>query len=366
MKILKSVLTLCCALLVLLTGCVPMNPLVAHEYADPNPRWKEEVVLVDGGRIMVERSQSYGRGGELGQGRIIGRRTLDFIHPTSGQKIHWEGDEHAIPMLLDFKDGTPYLAAKPFSCNSFKKLGSPLPPYALYKYNGLSDQPPMRKPLEPPPKPKNGEYMSGEEMQAAMREPAYQSPGWERIPMAEFPEAFSKVNLVLDGYKMHKIMEEPAYKSAGYVTAELVRKYYSNYKPYTMVLRSGKKGAESCVADQESEMDYLIYEIKPEDWETRLRKSHPDQAERAYYQRMLDERIRKHLEMAWVLDHIKPEERDEYLRKTYKDQAELYGYMNILRSVIRMQETMKDPDKRAYYQPTLADLIKKQQIKEGK
>ncbi|MFH2210688.1 MAG: hypothetical protein ABIJ01_03520 [Pseudomonadota bacterium] len=319
MKMSKSVLPLYCALLVLLAGCVPMNPLVAHEYTDPNPHWKEEVALVDGGRIIVDRSQTYGRGGYLGEGRIIGRRTLDFTHPATGQKIHWEGDEHVIPMLLDFKDGTPYLAAKPFSCISFQKLGSPLPPYALYKYTGRSDQPFMRKPLEPPPKPKNGEYMSGEEMQASMREPAYQSPGWERITMAEFPEAFSKVNLVLDGYKMHKIMEEPAYKSAGYVTAELVRKYYSNYKPYTMVLRSGKKGAESCVADQEGEIGNMMDDVKPEDWEARLRKHHPDPAEYAYYQSILERLLKRHQEMEWVLDNVKPEELEAYMNRTYKD-----------------------------------------------
>jgi hypothetical protein len=210
------------ALLVNLAGCVPLDPRVAHEYSDPNPHWKEEVALVDGGKIIIERSQSYGRGGELGEGRIIGRRTLDFTHPTTGQKIHWEGDEHTIPMLLDFKDGTAYLAAKPFSCNSFQKLGSPLPPYALYKYTGRLEPIPTTKVTDAP------QYRSMSETQKYLREPPYQSPGWERIPMAEFPEAFSQANLVLNGYDMHKIMEEPAYRGAGYVTAELVKKYYSN------------------------------------------------------------------------------------------------------------------------------------------
>lgn len=312
-KMSKSVLPLCCALLVLLTGCVPMNPLVAHEYTDPNPHWKEEVALVDGGRIIVDRSQTYGRGGYLGEGRIIGRRTLDFTHPATGQKIHWEGDEHVIPMLLDFKDGTPYLAAKPFSCNSFQKLGSPLPPYVLYKYTGRLAPVPMSKVTDGP------KYQHMSATQKYLREPPYQSPGWERIPMAEFPETFSKVNLVLDGYKMHKIMEEPAYMSADYVTAELVRKYYSNYKPNTMVLRSGKKGAESCVADQEGEIGNMMDDVKPEDWEARLREHHPDPAEHAYYQSILERLLKRHREMEWVLDHVKPEELEAYMNRTYKD-----------------------------------------------
>lgn len=339
MKILKSVLTLCCALLVLLTGCVPMNPRHAHQYSNPNPHWKEEVALVDGGRIMVERSQSFGRGGELGQGRVIGRRTLDFTHPATGQKIHWEGDEHTIPMLLDFKDGTPYLALKPFSCISFQKLGSPLPPYALYKYTGRSDQPPMRKPLEPSPKPKNGEYMSGEEMEASMREPAYQSPGWERIPMTEFPETFSKANLVVSGYDMHKIMDEPAYKSAGYVAAELAGKYNAEVDAsYKVIFRSGKEGAKSCVANQEGGVRYMIYNIPPEKWDEYLRKHHPDPVEYAYYQSILERLLKRHREMEWMIDHVKPEDRDAYMLRTYKDSAERGDYYRTLSHILGVRQ----------------------------
>jgi hypothetical protein len=321
-----------------LSGCIPLNPIHAHQYRDPNPHWKEEVALADGSKLMVERSQTFGRNGYLGEGRVIGRRTLDFVNPSDGRNIHWEGDEDAIPILLDFKDGVPYLAATPFSCNSFRRLGNPLPPYALYKYTGLT--PAKGDPPLSPPKTTLG--VSDEEAQRIMWAPSYQSAGWERIRMADFPEAFAKANLVENGYKMHEVMAEAAYKQAGYVTAALVDKYNGEHKEANRkVLRSGKEGARDCVADQEAGMRGLIYDTQQETWDAQLRKYHPDPEEYAYYQDMLKRLLKQQQEMKWVLDHVKPDGLDEYMKKTYPnldDRSEHYRVLIEIKQIRQAKE----------------------------
>ena len=51
--------------------------------------WKEEVLLHDGQKIIVERSQSYKGRSEPGQPAPIGDHTIRFSLPGSGKPITW-------------------------------------------------------------------------------------------------------------------------------------------------------------------------------------------------------------------------------------------------------------------------------------
>ncbi|WP_324779520.1 hypothetical protein [Thiobacillus sedimenti] len=79
-------------------------------------RWKEEALQYDGNTVVVERSQSYGGRGEIGQGTPISEYRLAFALPGSGQTIEWEseysqdvgrGNLHLL--ALHVLKGTPYV-----------------------------------------------------------------------------------------------------------------------------------------------------------------------------------------------------------------------------------------------------------------
>ena len=54
--------------------------------------WKEEVVLHDGKRIIVERSQTYKGRSEPGQSAPIGEHTIRFSLPGSSKPITWTSE----------------------------------------------------------------------------------------------------------------------------------------------------------------------------------------------------------------------------------------------------------------------------------
>src|SRR4030067_931887 len=51
--------------------------------------WKEEVLLHDGSKIIVKRSQSYGGRHEIGQPSPIKEHTISFTLPNSHKAITW-------------------------------------------------------------------------------------------------------------------------------------------------------------------------------------------------------------------------------------------------------------------------------------
>ena len=195
--------------ILMLTGCI-IDP---SQYVMPYESWKEEVALQDGRMLIVERSLSYGRSAGIGQGRLIEKRTLDFVIPSTQQKVHWEGDEHVIPMLLDFKGGVPYLATMPFSCNSFDLLGRPIPPYVLYKYTGQ----------------------------------------WEGIVLADFPLEFSQANLsVVAKEYIQRLAGESMPSGTGYVPARMIKNANATLSTsYHTIIRNGKGEVGGCLRQLE-------------------------------------------------------------------------------------------------------------------
>jgi hypothetical protein len=128
--------------------------------------WQEEVLLHNGSKIIVKRSQSYGGRHEIGQGGSISEQDIAFTVPGTNQSIIWNnaysedlGRANFVLMALHIKDGIAYIVATPNLCLSYNKWGRPNPPYVVFKYG---------------------------------------SKEWKRIQLSELPAEFKEINLVID------------------------------------------------------------------------------------------------------------------------------------------------------------------------
>jgi hypothetical protein len=125
--------------------------------------WEEEVLLHDGSKIIIERSQNYGGRHEIGQALPIKEHTISFTLPSSDQKLTWTseygedtGRTNFNLLALHVLNGTPYLVVESNLCLSYNKWGRPNPPYVIFKHDGKE---------------------------------------WLRIPITELPTEFKTVNL---------------------------------------------------------------------------------------------------------------------------------------------------------------------------
>jgi len=154
--------------------------------------WKEEVLLHDGSKIIVNRSVERGGRHEIGQKPPYKEQSLSFTMPGTNQAITWEdhysediGSASFLPMAVDIHQGTAYLVADTMGCLSYNKWGRPNPPYVIFKYDGKA---------------------------------------WQRISLAELPAEIKTPNLI---FSMPDIQVEKMGKS--FVTAEIIQKIISGY-----------------------------------------------------------------------------------------------------------------------------------------
>jgi len=147
--------------------------------------WKEEVLLHDGTKLVVERSAVRKGRHEIGQKPPIGEERLDFKHPVTGERIRWKdaysddvGMSNFGLLMLEIDSTTAYIVVEPRGCLSYNKWGRPNPPYVVFKY---------------------------------------QDGDWKRIALQELPARFKTPNLILSS------PDEKA-KQAGtdLITAEMV------------------------------------------------------------------------------------------------------------------------------------------------
>lgn len=127
--------------------------------------WKEEILLHDGSKIIVKRSQSYGGRHEIGQPSPIKEHTISFTPPNSNKIITWTseysedvGRANFNLLALHILNGTSYIVAEPNLCLSYNKWGRPNPPYVIFKHDGKE---------------------------------------WQRISLAEFPAEFKTLNVAI-------------------------------------------------------------------------------------------------------------------------------------------------------------------------
>lgn len=165
-------------------------------------RWKEEVLLHDGSKIIVERSQSFGGSREVGQSPPIKEQEITFVLPNTNKTIIFKSEygedirrANFILLALHILDGTPYIIAEPNLCLSYNKWGRPNPPYVFFRHDGNA---------------------------------------WQRISLQELPIEFKEFNLVIETKGDAKTIT-----AQSPVSAELVRKLNGRLRQleYKTILR---------------------------------------------------------------------------------------------------------------------------------
>ena len=168
--------------------------------------WKEEVLLHDGSKIVVTRSQSHGGRHEIGQPSPIKEHAITFTLPSLNKSITWRdefseeiGHSNFDLLALHILNGIPFIAVSPDGCLSYNKWDRPNPPYVIFKYDGNA---------------------------------------WQRIPLSEFPAEFKEINLVVN-----TLRHEMEISSQSPVRAELVKKLNSSLvqPEYQTILREPMK-----------------------------------------------------------------------------------------------------------------------------
>lgn len=155
--------------------------------------WKEEVLLHDGKKIIVERSDTYDSSmrHEIGQGAPLAEHKTTFVIPGANKTVIWKSDNRSFSepenlnlLVLDFLAGVPYVATTIGGSIAYNKWGRPNPPYVFFKYDGKA---------------------------------------WKRISLDEFPETF-KINLIVTGRKKDNPKISEADREFGFVPAQAVEK----------------------------------------------------------------------------------------------------------------------------------------------
>ena len=172
--------------------------------------WKEEVLLHDGSKIIVERWQKHGGSHEPGQKPGISDHSITFTISGINKTIKWQDEASAelgghanfVLLALHILKGVPYIIAEPRLCLSYNKWGRPNPPYIIFKY---------------------------------------ENKDWKRIEIAELPVEFKNINLVIStGNHEEKLV------SQSLTSAEMVKELNSNlirdYEEYKTIARTPLKG----------------------------------------------------------------------------------------------------------------------------
>jgi hypothetical protein len=198
--------------------------------------WKEEVLLQDGRKIIVKRSQSYGGRHEIGQSSPVKEHTIAFSLPDSGKAISWTsefgedlGRTNFNLLALHIFNDTPYLTVEPNLCLSYNKWGRPNPPYVFFKHDGKA---------------------------------------WQRIPLSEFPSEFKIINLIVNNGREEdiKVLERKSGLVSGFVSAEGVKKINSSLtqpEHKTILREVVKRGTEGSLVNCVEMIHYKCGWISP-------------------------------------------------------------------------------------------------------
>lgn len=161
-------------------------------------RWKEEVALHDGGKLIVNRFQRNDPFGsrEIGQPAPRVEETISFTIPGANKNVVWKSDfgrgqeDNLSLLLLDILGNTPYIAASPRFCHAYNKWGRPTPPYVFFKFDGSA---------------------------------------WQRISVDEFPAELREANVMIGGYNENQLSLPE--RAASVLSAETVKRRNSSGLP---------------------------------------------------------------------------------------------------------------------------------------
>jgi hypothetical protein len=191
-----GLLRLCKTISLVLTLGVSMNA-DAGLFGLGEASWKEEVLLHDGSKLIVKRSQTRGGRHEIGQEVPVNSHKISFTLPGAHEAITWEtafglkSDSSVKPLAVDVVKGVPYLVTITIGCHSYNKWGRPNPPYVFFKYDGKA---------------------------------------WQPITLEEFPAEIKEANVV-NGIQEH---ERQLDAHSGVVTADEIKKMNGKLGPSTI------------------------------------------------------------------------------------------------------------------------------------
>lgn len=209
-----------------MSGCAGVGALVLG-----GDTWQEEVLLHDGTKLVVTRSQTYGGRHEIGQPPPIKEHTITFTLPSSSKTISWTseygediGRTNFFLLAVHVLKGTPYIVAEPNLCLSYNKWGRPNPPYVFFKYDGMA---------------------------------------WQRIPLEEFPVEFKSINVALSiiGRKGADLVRQ------GVVSSEKIKElnHHTVNPDHKTILREPVKlGTEGSAVNCEEMIHYKCGWISPQ------------------------------------------------------------------------------------------------------
>lgn len=153
--------------------------------------WKEEVLLHEGQKIIVKRSQTRGGRHEVGQQPSIKEHIITFDLPHSGKTLTFKseydeelGRANFNLLALHILNGIPYVVTEPNLCMSYNKWGRPNPPYVIFKHDGKA---------------------------------------WHRIQISELPIEFTAMNLIINNGQEERI--EKSASKLGYVSVAGVQAF---------------------------------------------------------------------------------------------------------------------------------------------
>lgn len=128
--------------------------------------WKEEMLLHDGMKLIVERSQTYGGYPTIeSRERVVLDEEWAFRIPGSRRSLTWKSNHRRPPegdslmlLQLNFINDVPYIATTPAGCLSYNHWKRPNPPYVFFKHDGKA---------------------------------------WQQIPLEKFPDALKESNVAV-------------------------------------------------------------------------------------------------------------------------------------------------------------------------
>lgn len=174
--------------------------------------WKEEILLHDGQKIIVERTLERGGRHEIGQRPSYTKQTLVFTHPTTGEQVTWEdntssdlGNSSFLPMTLDIYQSTIYLVANPMGCLAYNKWGRPNPPYVVFRY---------------------------------------ETKTWERVPLQELPQETKALNMIFSSPDTE--IERIGKRFVDAATIRWINTGYSQPEYKTIVREAVENPADRC------------------------------------------------------------------------------------------------------------------------
>ena len=105
--------------------------------------WKEEVLLHDGSKMIVARSQTYGGYSEpASRERQLVEEVWEFTIPGTEPRVIWKSNwgrniqDNLNLLVLGFLGNTPYIATSTGLCHAYNKWKRPNPPYIFFKFDG--------------------------------------------------------------------------------------------------------------------------------------------------------------------------------------------------------------------------------------